>query len=166
MESPVSYFSSITDPRVERTGEHSPEDILFIAIASILCGAEGRNEMGEFGRVREERLKTYLCLAGGIPTHDPFNRVFSALNPEELKGCFMDWRRPAADLCKNEVIAIDGKGRCGSRSSGRKSIVHMCGAWAEKNHRVLGQAKVEEKSSEITAIPKLPELPVLKGGAL
>jgi hypothetical protein len=45
MENPVSYFSSLTDPRVERTREHSLEDILFIAIASIICGAEGWNEM-------------------------------------------------------------------------------------------------------------------------
>jgi hypothetical protein len=29
MESPISYFSSLTDPRVERTREHSLEDILF-----------------------------------------------------------------------------------------------------------------------------------------
>ncbi|MDR1224292.1 MAG: transposase family protein, partial [Tannerella sp.] len=58
MESPISYFSSITDPRVERAREHSLEDILFIAIASILCGAEGWNEMEEFGRAREDRLKT------------------------------------------------------------------------------------------------------------
>jgi hypothetical protein len=49
MESPISYFSSLTDPRVERTREHS----LDIAIASILCGAEGWNEMEEFGGARK-----------------------------------------------------------------------------------------------------------------
>jgi hypothetical protein len=55
MESPISYFSFLTDPRVERTREHSLEDILFIAIASIIiCGAEGWNEMAEFGRAKED----------------------------------------------------------------------------------------------------------------
>jgi predicted transposase YbfD/YdcC len=160
MESPVGYFSSLTDPRVERTREHSLEDILFIATASVICGAEGRNEMEAFGRAREDRLKTFLRLPGGIPSRDTFKRVFSALNPEELEGCFMDWTRPVADLCENEVMAIDGKCMCGSRSSGRKSIVR---ARAEQNHIVSDQTKVEEKSSEITAIPKLPDLPVLKG---
>jgi predicted transposase YbfD/YdcC len=39
----------------------------------------------------------------------------------------------------------------------------MVSAWADKNHLVLGQTKVEEKSNEITAIPKLLDLLALKG---
>ena len=66
-------------------------------------------------------------------------------------------------LCEHEVAAIDGKSMCGTRDSGNKSIVHMVSAWAEKNHIVLGQVKVSEKSNEITAIPRLLELLVLKG---
>lgn len=31
----------------------------------------------------------------------------------------------------------------------------MASAWATANHRVLGQVKVDDKSNEITAIPKL-----------
>jgi hypothetical protein len=31
---------------------------------------------------------------------------------------------------------------------------HMVSAWAQHNHIVLGQVKVDEKSDEITAIPK------------
>jgi predicted transposase YbfD/YdcC len=163
MESPLVYFSSLTDPRVERTREHRLEDILFIAIASVICGAESWNDMEEFGKAKEEWLKTFLALPGGIPSHDTFNRLFSSLNPEELESCFMDWTRSVADLCENEVVAIDGKSMRGTRSSGNKSIVHMVSAWADKNHLVLGQTKVEEKSNEITAIPKLLDLLALKG---
>jgi hypothetical protein len=119
--------------------------------------------MEAFGRAREDRLKTFLRLPGGIPSNGTFNRVFSALNPEELEGCFMDWTRPVADLCEKEVTAIDGKSMRGSRSSGKKSIVPPVSTWAEKNHTVLGQVKVDEKSNEITAIPKLLDLLVLKG---
>jgi hypothetical protein len=54
MESPLSYFSSLTDPRVERTREHNLEDILFIAMASVICGAESWNEMEAFGKATEE----------------------------------------------------------------------------------------------------------------
>ena len=93
MESPLDYFSSLTDPRVERTREHRLEDILFIAIASVICGAESRNDMEEFGKAREDRLKTFLGLPGGIPSHDTFKGLFSALNPTELERCFMDWTR-------------------------------------------------------------------------
>jgi hypothetical protein len=45
--------------------------------------------MEEFGMAKEDRLKTFLRLPGGIPSHDTFNRVFSALNPEELGNCFV-----------------------------------------------------------------------------
>jgi predicted transposase YbfD/YdcC len=98
-----------------------------------------------------------------FPSHDTFNRVFSALDPEELANCFLEWTRSVAALSDHEVVAIDGKSMCGTRNGSNKNIVHMVSAWAEKNHIVLGQVKVSEKSSEITAIPRLLELLVLKG---
>lgn len=131
MESPLAYFSGLTDPRVERTREHHLDDILFIAIASIICGAEGWNDMEEFGKSKEDWLRSFLQLPNGIPSHDTFNRVFSALNPEELEKYFIEWTRSVADLCEHEVIAIDGKSMRGSRDAENKSIVHMVSAWAE-----------------------------------
>jgi predicted transposase YbfD/YdcC len=60
-------------------------------------------------------------------------------------------------------VAIDGKSMRRTRENGNKSIVHMVSAWAQENHIAPGQVKVDEKSSEITAIPHLLDLPVLKG---
>jgi predicted transposase YbfD/YdcC len=57
-----------------------------------------------------------------------------------------------------EVIAIDGK--CLRRSldsASKKAAIHMVSAWSQQNRLVLGQVKVDEKSNEITAIPKLLE---------
>jgi predicted transposase YbfD/YdcC len=163
MESPLRYFSDLTDPRVERTREHRLEDILFIAIASIICGAESWYEMEEFGKSKEEWLKTFLCLPGGIPSHDTFNRVFSALNPEESEKSFVRWTQSVANLSEGEVVAIDGKSMRGTREQSNKSIVHMVSARAQENHITFGQVKVDEKSNEITAIPRLLDLLVLKG---
>ena len=118
MENPLNYFSSLTDPRVERTREHHLEDILFIAIASVICGGYSWNDIEAFGKAKEEWLKRFLQLPNGIPSHDTFNRVFSALNPEELEGCFIEWTRSVANLCEHEVIAIDGKSMCGTRGFG------------------------------------------------
>jgi hypothetical protein len=39
----------------------------------------------------------------------------------------------------------------------------MVSAWAGKQHLVLGQEKVSDKSNEITAIPKLLEILELSG---
>jgi hypothetical protein len=99
MKSPMSYyFSNIRDPRVERTREHDLEDILFIAIASIICGAESWYDMEEFGKAKEEWLKTFLRLPGGIPSHDTFNHVFSAIDPDELEKGFVDWTQAVTRL--------------------------------------------------------------------
>jgi predicted transposase YbfD/YdcC len=162
MKSPVSYFSHLTDPRVERTREHDSEDILVIVIASVVCGAESEYDMEEFGKAKEGWLKTFLRLPGGIPSHDTFNRVFSALDPEELEKGFVGRTEAVAGLSAGEVAAIDGKSMRGTREHGNKSIVHMVSAWAQKNHMAFGQVKVDEKSNEITAIPRLLEMFVLK----
>jgi hypothetical protein len=66
MESPLVYFSGLTDPRVERTREHRPDDILFMAIASVICEADDWNDMEEFGKSKEEWLRNFLLLPDGI----------------------------------------------------------------------------------------------------
>jgi predicted transposase YbfD/YdcC len=68
-----------------------------------------------------------------------------------------------AKLTADEVVAIDGKTLCGTRQAGKKQLVHMVSAWASANNLVLGQRKVEEKSNEITAIPKLLDALELSG---
>lgn len=163
MESPINYFSNLTDPRVERTKDHLLEDIIFIAIASVICGAESWNDMENYGQSKEEWLKGFLSLPNGIPSHDTFNRVFSSLDPDELEACFLEWVRSVANITQGEVVSIDGKSIKGSKEKGSKSIVHMVSAWANTNHMVLGQVKVDDKSNEITAIPKLLDVLVLEG---
>ncbi len=104
-----------------------------------------------------------MTLPGGIPPHDTFNRLFAALDPEELQGGFAAWVSSTAKLTAGEVVSIDGKTLCGTRETGKKALVHMVSAWASANTLVLGQRKVNEKSNEITAIPKLLEALELAG---
>ncbi len=155
MDNPLKYFSELTDPRVERNREHLLEEILLIAIAAVLSGAESWNDIALYGEDKREWLKTFLTLPGGIPSHDTFNRVFAALDPEEMERGFVAWVSSIAKLTAGEVVAIDGKTLCGACEAGKKKLVHMVSAWAEGNGLVLGQRKVDEKSNEITAIPKL-----------
>ena len=163
MENPLHYFSGIKDPRVDRTKAHLLEDIIVIAILSVICGAETWNDMEDFGTEKEQWLRTFLKLPEGIPSHDTFNRVFSLLDPKLLEDAFIQWTSSVAHLTDGEVINIDGKTVCGSRDKNKKSIVHMVSAWAEVNNIVLGQLKVDDKSNEITVIPELLNLLLLKG---
>jgi predicted transposase YbfD/YdcC len=104
-----------------------------------------------------------LTLPSGIPSHDTFNRVFAALDPDEMERGFAAWVSSIAKLTAGEVVAIDGKTLCGTREGGKKALVHMVSAWASANNLVLAQRKVDEKSNEITAIPKLLDALELAG---
>ena len=68
----------------------------------------------------------------------------------------MKWVQSVNDVFKGQVVSINGK--CLRRSHDKskdKSVIYMVSAWASANKFVLGQVKTDEKSNEITAIPKL-----------
>jgi predicted transposase YbfD/YdcC len=155
MNNPLKYFSELRDPRVERTREHLLEEILLMTIAAVLSGAGSWNEIEGYGRSKRLWFKGFLKLPGGIPSHDTFNRVISGLDPAELEQGFAAWVSSIAKLTAGEVVAIDGKALCGTREAGKATLVHMVSAWASANNLVLAQRKVDDKSNEITAIPKL-----------
>jgi predicted transposase YbfD/YdcC len=158
------HFSTLVDPRVERTKRHSMTDILVISICGFICGIDNWVELEEFGEIREDWFRTFLELPNGIPSHDTFGRVFAAMDPEEFSRCFTRWVKSIAEVTDGEVVPIDGKTlrRSFDRASS-KAAIHMVSAWAASNGLVLGQVKTEEKSNEITAIPKLLEILHLQG---
>jgi predicted transposase YbfD/YdcC len=164
MYSPIKYFTELTDPRIDRSKEHLMGDIIFITIAAVICGAETWNDIENYGKSKEAWLRQYLQLPHGIPSHDTFNRFFSALDPEEFEQAFIRWVSDVAEMTKGEIVSIDGKSLRGTReASHSKRAVHIVSAWANSNQLSLGQVKVDEKSNEITAIPKLLEVLALQG---
>lgn len=159
---PIDFFSSISDPRVERTQKHSLESILFISLCAVICGAEGWNEIEDYGNAKIDWLEKFLHLPNGIPSHDTFNRVISALDPKELNDSFVAWTKSIAELTDGEVVAIDGKCMRGSSDEGTGTYPHLVSAWASANNLLLAQEKVAGKSNEITAIPGLLRILELK----
>lgn len=160
----AKHFNKVRDPRIDRTKRHRLLDILIIAICGVICGADSWVDIELFGKNKIEWLKTFLKLPNGIPSHDTFGRVFAALNPVEFESGFMEWVQAINELTQGQVIAIDGKQLRGSHDRGiGKNAIYMVSAWATENQLVLGQRKVDDKSNEITAIPKLLKLLEVKG---
>lgn len=159
-----AHFAMLSDPRVTRTKKHLLSDIMFIAICTIACDGDGFTDMEVFGRAKEEWLRKYLELPGGIPSHDTFGRVFSIIDPEAFAKCFVSWTEAIHRATDGEVVALDGKTvRRSFDTATGKSALHMVSAWASENGLALGQVKVDDKSNEITAIPKLLEMIDVKG---
>jgi hypothetical protein len=65
-----SHFSSLKDPRVERTKRNKLLDIIIIAICGTICGADGWVEIEKFGKEKEAWIRTILELPNGISSHD------------------------------------------------------------------------------------------------
>ncbi len=160
----MECFEALEDPRIERCKRHQLLDIIAIALCAVICGADSWVHVELFGKSKEQWLRTFLELPNGIPSHDTFGDVFARLDPDRFQECFMEWSQGVASLLPGEVVAIDGKTvrRSYDTHAGRRAI-HLVSAWASANTLTLGQVKTEEKSNEITAIPRLLELLELKG---
>lgn len=157
-------FAKLKDPRVERTRLHLLSDIVTIAILSIIAGGEGWEDMELYGISKQAWLETFLALPHGIPSADTFRRVFERLNPKQFESCFEQWVKQLMSELGVRLIAIDGKSSRGSYDRERgTSALHLVSAWSSEHRLVLAQAKVQDKSNEITAIPALLELLDLSG---
>jgi predicted transposase YbfD/YdcC len=121
-------------------------------------------QIAEYGRHKEAWLRNFLELPHGIPSHDAFARVWTVIDPAKFQECFMRWAAALHDATGGKIIAIDGKTlrRSFDRTEGVNPL-HLVSAWCSENHISLGQVAVDTKSNEITAIPALLELLVIRG---
>lgn len=171
------YFSHINDLRESHKIDHLLEDILFITVLAVIAGADDFNEIAKYCKMKYKWLSTFLKLPGGIPSHDTFNRVLCMIDAEEFQQSFINWVgdiRTGLNSDDNktvepgkDVISVDGKTvrRSKDESKGKKAI-HMVSAFSSKYGLVLGQKKCFEKSNEITAIPALLTMLLIKGSVI
>ena len=152
----VADFRDLQDPRRVERCDHLLIDILVIAILAVICGANDCEALAEYGRARQDWLRTFLDLPNGIPSHDTFNRVLTLLQPSEFQRGLQHWINSLVALVSGEVVSIDGKvlRRSHARSRAQQAI-NLVSAWASANRLTLGQVKVAADSNEITAVPEL-----------
>jgi predicted transposase YbfD/YdcC len=156
----IEQFRELDEPRVEGRTDHDLLDILVLALCAVMAGAEGWDDIEDWGRARESWLRRYLKLRNGIPGHDTIRRVFEAISPQQLDACFAAWMAQVCPAVAGRVIAIDGKSLRGAACAARGlRALHQVSAYAAEYGLTLGQRACEEKSNEITAIGDL--LPTL-----
>lgn len=163
----IHHFSALPDPRVDRTRRHALVSILLVTFAAVLAGAEGWDEIAEFGRVRVDWLGQMVPMPHGSPSADVIRRVFSALKPAAFETCFRRWVAGLGEELRDEVVAIDGKTLRGSghAASGKKAL-HLVHVWASRQKLLLGQCAVQGAPGEPRAVPALLDALAVEGAVI
>jgi len=159
----LKELSEIPDTREKAKVKHLLFEILFIIICAVICGADSPGGIRRFAISKYDWLKKVLLLSSGVPSRDTFSRILSSLDPKPLKIFLQKWLLLFEEKLGKQ-IAIDGKTvRHSFDKASNSKAIHLVNAWAVEAKLFLGQEKVDDKSNEITAIPKLLELLDLKG---
>lgn len=151
-------FRQVPDPRAANV-RHSLLELLVIALAATLCGAEGCADMADFGEAKEGLLRLFLSLPHGIPSHDTFSRVFRELDPTAFESAF---RRFMAAFAKangfklSGTVAIDGKAlRSAFERGQRNSPLHLVNVWAVEARMAIAQCKAPGRNESAGALQAL-----------
>jgi predicted transposase YbfD/YdcC len=153
-----ALFAELPDPRAANA-RHDLVDVLFIAFAAVLCGADTCQDMADFAVVKLEALRQVLRLRHGAPSHDTFSRIFRILDSAAFEAAFRGFMAAFADHLaapdSTPIVALDGKSLSGAVESGARSTpLHLVTAWAVDQRLVLAQRKAEGRS-EVTAALEL-----------
>jgi predicted transposase YbfD/YdcC len=154
MEEFRACFSDLPDPRAANA-RHDLVEVLFIALAALLCGAEGCSDMAEFGEAKEPFLRQLLRLEHGIPSHDTFSRVFRVLDPQAFEAGFRQFMAGFSESLSG-VIAIDGKAVRGAFERGRRSTpLHLVNVWAVEARLAIAQRLAPNRNEVAGALEVL-----------
>jgi len=150
METFAACFSAMEDPRAGNA-RHDLLELVFVALAAVLCGAEDCTDMAAFARAKLDFLRQVVKLEHGPPSHDTFSRVFRRLAPEPFEAAFAQFTAAFAGALKG-VVAIDGKALRGAYERGcRASPLHLVNVWAAEARLVIGQRLAPRRNEVLGA---------------
>jgi predicted transposase YbfD/YdcC len=158
-------FLRLPDPRAGNA-RHDLLEVLVIALAAMLCGAESCSDMADFGQSKEGLLRLFLRLEHGIPSHDTFSRVFRLLQAEAFEKAFRRFMAAFAEangFKLTGVVAVDGKALRGAYERGGKATpLHLVNVFAVEARMAWAQQKAPGRNETAGALEVL-ELLSLEG---
>ena len=159
----LEHFQDLPDSRQPGKVVYPLDEVLLLSLLAVLAGAEAFTDIARFGQKKLDLLRRLRPFADGTPPHDTLGDIFASLDAEKFQQCFVSWVASLTGT-PSGVIAIDGKTvRRSGKKKDAKAPIHMVSAFAARQRLVLGQVKVNEKSNEIVAIPKLLDLLAIEG---
>ena len=105
----IEHFSSLPDPRVDRTKVYPLAEIILLIIAGTLSGCDGWKSIKDFGEAKLSWLRRFLPYDNGIPVDDTLARVMRKLDTKAFQNCFMQWMQSVTHATQGDIVSIDGK---------------------------------------------------------
>src|SRR5262245_21538396 len=160
-----THFFNLPDPRRAGRSPYRLLDLILIAIAATVAGAQDFGQIEVLARKRRGWLARFCRLPQGeegrplTPCHDTFERLFRRLNPRHFAGCLASWTAALAEGLGIKHVAIDGKALRGSgRAGDGLRALHLVSAWASEVSLSLGCVACCEKSNVSSSAYPLQKL--------
>lgn len=164
----IRILEEVDDPRGASCNfQHPLTTILFVTLICSLCGADDWEAIVLQARAMMDWLSRFVDVSKGIPSVRTFKRVFCILNPLELERVLREIGDLLSEKTEGMVVSFDGKTMRGTTSSENGlTAIHMLNAWSHDHGICIGHMKVDDKSNEIPALPKLMEILDLRGAII
>jgi predicted transposase YbfD/YdcC len=161
VESIERAFKEIPDPRVSDNQSYPLAYLLIMILAAVIAGANAITQIHQYICLKIDMFRRLLGIEQP-PGYLVIWWLLIRLDPQKLQETFLYWMKELPTEVKERIIAIDGKRLNGAS----KQVVHLVSAWETGRGLLLGQMKTENKSNEITAIPKLLDTIDVKGATI
>ena len=152
----AAALAAVPDPRQARGKRHAWSLILVLIGAALVSGQHNVRAIGQWVAERREELVALLHPpAGRLPSTPTLRRALRAVDIDALEQRIAASARrvPASPPGRWSGQAVDGKAVRGANTHGAQ--VHLVSLVRHADGGVLGQARVPDKSNEITAAPRL-----------
>ena len=163
----LNFFENLEDTRKNKGKMYKLNDVIIMSIFAILSGCKDATEIEYFLDLRQEYFTQLLDLKHGTPSHDTISHIFRIIKPDKFIELFIEWVREIV-VQKNigdiGTVAIDGKAiRSATDKINNGNVPYIVSAFATDLKISIGQVKVDDKTNEIKAVPKLLDLIDIKG---
>lgn len=156
----IKYLYMVPDPRSGRKKKHDHAEILLCLILGYLAGRTTLRRALRWGRNNIAFLRKHLPYRNGIASPATACRLLSGLDTVCFACAFMEWIGEITGT-RGKHLAIDGKALRGAlekvnvESSGRPMLLNVLEV---ATGLVVGQLPMENKESEIKAVPEMLKL--------
>lgn len=164
-------LKSIKDIRQKGKVVYKIWDIVVTTILAVLADCNEWEEIEDFAKDKKDFLKTFLKLTGGIPCAKTYERVMSIIDTNTLNQIFLKFVENIQFSYKKnfkDIFSFDGKvdkGSARKEQSAEEKIkpLNVLNVYSDRLEMCIEQEMIEEKTNEITAIPKVIKRLNLKG---